>query len=67
MRKFMDWLGALLCVSILLRCMFYLGLKAYLGAGLQSFDWLAVPIGLVSAYIGYMYFKRIFGRGRVAG
>ena len=66
MRKFMDWVGALICISIVLRAGFYFGSKAYFGTGFGSYDWVAVPIGLVAAYIGYMYLRRILGRRHVA-
>ena len=66
MRKFRDWLLAMIFASIVARCMFYLGYKAYLSVGFEPFDWVAVPIGLVCAYISYMYFRRIFGRSHVA-
>ena len=66
MRKLTSWIGALICVSIALRAAFYLGAKVYFGAGFNSYDWAAVPIGLVAAYIGYMYLRRIFGRRHVA-
>ena len=66
MRKLTDWIGALICASIAFRAAFYLGAKAYFGAGFSLYDWVAVPIGLVAAYIGYMYLRRIFGRPHAA-
>ncbi|MFC3552510.1 hypothetical protein ACFOLC_16035 [Lysobacter cavernae] len=66
MRKLTDWIGALICVAIVLRAAFYLGAKAYFGAGFDLYDWVAIPIGMVAAYIGYMYLHRIFGRRHVA-
>ena len=65
MRKVRDWIGALISVAIVLRAAFYLGAKAYLDQGFDSFDWAAVPLGLVATYIGYMYLRRIFGRRHV--
>jgi|GEM_PF-5586492 hypothetical protein len=64
--KFMRWVGALVCLSIFLRAVFYIGSKIYVTGGLEPFDWVAVPIGLVALYLSYMFFKKIFRkRGQV--
>lgn len=60
--KFMRWVGALVCLSIFLRAVFYIGSKIYLTRSLEPFDWVAVPIGLVALYLSYMFFKKIFQR-----
>lgn len=60
--KFMRWVGALVCLSIFLRSVFYIGLKIYVTHGLEPFDWVLVPIGLVALYLSYMFFKKIFQR-----
>lgn len=65
MRRLKDWIGALICVAIALRAVFFLGAKAYFGVSYDAFDWVLVPIGLVAGYIGYMYLRRIFGRRHV--
>ena len=65
MKKFMRWFFALLCASISLRVVIYLGLSIMAGS-VELFDWVAgVPIGLVSAYLSYMFFKRIFKSGQI--
>lgn len=63
--KFMRWVGALIFLSIFLRSVFYMGYKFYVTRELELFDWVALPIGLVSLYLSYMYFKKIFQRESV--
>ena len=60
--QFMRWVGALIFLSIFLRAVFYVGYKAYVTHGLEPFDWVAIPIGLIALYLSYMYFKKIFQR-----
>lgn len=60
--KFVRWVGALICLSIFLRAAFYVGYKFHVTGGLDSYDWVAVPIGLVALYLSYMFFKKIFPR-----
>lgn len=59
---FMRWIGALVCLSIFLRAVFYVGHRIYVMHGLEPFDWVAIPIGLVALYLSYMFFKKIFQR-----
>ena len=60
--KFMRWVGALIFLSIFLRAVFYMGHKIYVTHGLEPFDWVAAPTGLVALYISYMYSKKISQR-----
>jgi hypothetical protein len=58
--KFKLWFGALLCLSIFLRVIFYYGLKIKMGLGFERVDLIGLLIGVFSAYLSYMYFKKIF-------
>lgn len=58
--KYVAWIGLLIFVSISLRSVFYIFYKAFIENDLNGLDWVAAPIGLVSLYIAYMYYRRLF-------
>lgn len=59
--KFMSWFGALFFLSVAVRCFFYLGLKLHTLGVATTMDWVVIlPMGLVSSYLSYMFFKKLF-------
>lgn len=62
--KFTTWFYALLCLTIFLRAMFYLAHKLYVTGSVDAYDLAAIPIGLVSLYLSYMFFRDIVNRPR---
>lgn len=56
--KVVRWICVVAFFSIFLRCFLYLGYGLYAG-GLDPFDWVAVPVGLVSLYLSYMFLKKV--------
>lgn len=60
MVKVLYWFGALLFLSFFLRALFYLGFRVYNDIPITGYDYTAIPIGIISAYLSYMYFRKIY-------
>lgn len=65
--KISRFISGLFFSLIFARSCFYLGSKLYFEQNIDGYDWIVVPIGLVSLYLSYMYFKKIFQRTRNKG
>ncbi|MGO1002168.1 hypothetical protein [Lysobacter sp. CA196] len=62
-KKISRWFYALFTLSIFARCVFYVGIKLYLGEPISGTDAaVAGGIGAVSLYLSYMFFSKIFER-----
>lgn len=58
--KLVTWFYAVLCLSIFLRALFYLGQKLHVVGSIDGYDLAAGLIGLVSLYLSYMFLRKIF-------
>jgi len=60
LRKFMRGIGAVFFLSIFFRAVFYLCFTFYVIHKLANVDFVAIPIGILSLYLSYLYFRQIF-------